>query len=179
MALAVSYTNESLYRQGCEALRQWFDANEKYRHIGKRCASQTIDSGGGSGEGDASPSPIYSPAEQREIQSRFIEAVRETTARNEFDFELQSGLGVLFNISGEYDKAVDCFQVGREWLRDGTDDLSMFGYDLSHFSKPRILINLIPLTFVCEADLIALLFCPCAISLRFTPLKLTLTELHF
>ena len=107
MALAVSYTNESLYKQGCDALRKWLEANEKYRHI--KGASR-------GGSDHASPaealvSPIYSSVEQREIQARFIQAVRETTSRDEFDFELQLGLGVLFNISGEYDKAVDCFQA--------------------------------------------------------------------
>ena len=112
MALAVSYTNESLFKQGCEALRQWFNANEKYRHIGASTSPNTLPTtSSASSSTSSSPSPIYSPAEQRDIQTRFIEAVRETTARNEFDFELQSGLGVLFNISGEYDKAVDCFKV--------------------------------------------------------------------
>ena len=112
MALAVSYTNESLFKQGCEALRQWFNANEKYRHIGGSRSPNTVPTTSpASSSTSSSPSPIYSPAEQRDIQTRFIEAVRETTARNEFDFELQSGLGVLFNISGEYDKAVDCFKV--------------------------------------------------------------------
>ena len=106
MALAVSYTNESLYTQGCRALSQWFDANDKYRHI-----ATARRSGEGAAAAAAAASSIYSTADHQEIQGRFIDAVRETTSRNEFDFELQSGLGVLYNISGEYDKAVDCFQV--------------------------------------------------------------------
>ena len=116
MALAVSYTNESLYKQGCEALRRWFDSNPKYRHIGRRKSGSG--GGGAAATTPTTPTTIYSTVEHEEIQARFIEAVRETTARNEFDFELQSGLGVLFNISGEYDKAIDCFQVCPRVLAD-------------------------------------------------------------
>uniref|UniRef100_A0A672LYH1 Peroxisomal targeting signal 1 receptor n=1 Tax=Sinocyclocheilus grahami TaxID=75366 RepID=A0A672LYH1_SINGR len=73
MALAVSFTNESLHRQACETLRDWLRA-------------------------------LFN-----EVQTLFLSAAAADPTQ--VDPELQCGLGVLFNLSGEYDKAVDCFSA--------------------------------------------------------------------
>lgn len=103
MSLAVSYTNESYQNQALKMLINWLSVHPKYTHIVPSAAKMPDNP-----KADLTESIAKAPA-LREVQDMFLTAVQMN--RNEVDAEVQEALGVLFNLSSEYDKAVDCYKA--------------------------------------------------------------------
>lgn len=103
MALAVAYTNESLQSQALKSLTSWLHCHPKYTHL---VPDHLL---GSATNADNLASSFMRGPELKEIQHIFLEAVKQNP--NEIDAEVQEALGVLFNLSSEFDKAVDCFQA--------------------------------------------------------------------
>lgn len=101
MALAISYTNESLQNQALRMLIDWLRTNEKYQDLVPTHFRQDPKA--------MMASSLVNGPELRDVQDLFIQAVRQSP--NEVDADIQEALGVLFNLSGEYDKAADCFRA--------------------------------------------------------------------
>jgi len=92
IALAVSYANENCREDAYDALESWIKYHPKYSHLFV-------------GHKD-SDSQSYRHAY---LSRLLITAARENA--HDLNPDIQTALGVLFNISEEWDKAVDCFRA--------------------------------------------------------------------
>ncbi|KAF8976593.1 hypothetical protein BGZ46_008129, partial [Entomortierella lignicola] len=95
LALAVSYTNENCRVDAYDALQSWIENSDQYSGVKNNVS-------GGHGR---------SAQERHEyVTGLFLEAARTNPGEN-LDPDVQIALGVLFNVSEEYEKAVDCFRA--------------------------------------------------------------------
>lgn len=101
MALAIAYTNESLQNQALQMLINWLRCTDKYESIVPPTFHANNE--------ESATSSLINGIELKDVQDMFLQAVRQSPAT--IDPEIQEALGVLFNLSSEYDKAADCFRA--------------------------------------------------------------------
>nr|XP_020452477.1 PEX5-related protein isoform X2 [Monopterus albus] len=109
MALAVSLTNTGMCHDACEALLGWLQHNSKYKHLlkgkthlmGSPNSQRRMSHASNMGRHESSLLP--------EVKELFLEAVQHNS--ESIDPDLQTGLGVLYNLSGEFSKAVEAFNT--------------------------------------------------------------------
>ncbi|XP_060940144.1 PEX5-related protein isoform X1 [Limanda limanda] len=107
MALAVSFTNSSLQQEACDALRRWIRNNPRYQHLVLEHRSPLLGSPGTPRRG---PPPFtWARCELQSVLLLFQEAVLLNL--DSVDPDLQTGLGVLFNLSSDFNKAVEAFSA--------------------------------------------------------------------
>ncbi|XP_028260316.1 PEX5-related protein isoform X1 [Parambassis ranga] len=109
MALAVSLTNTGMRNDACEALLRWLRHNPKYKQLlkgkthlmGSPNSQRRMSHALNMGRHESSLLP--------EVKELFLEAVQHNS--DSIDPDLQTGLGVLYNLSGEFNKAVEAFNT--------------------------------------------------------------------
>nr|CAG4647009.1 EOG090X054E [Megafenestra aurita]SVE92358.1 EOG090X054E [Megafenestra aurita] len=102
MGLAVSYTNESYQLQACQALEDWLRNNPKYAHL---VSSSSVPVN----ERERTFTSLVSGDTFNRVQDMYLKAARLQPS-HDLDPDVQTGLGVLLNLSGDFDKAPDCFR---------------------------------------------------------------------
>ncbi|XP_032945289.1 PEX5-related protein isoform X8 [Rhinolophus ferrumequinum] len=102
MALAVSYTNTGHQQDACESLKNWIKQNPKYKYLVKS------KKGSPGLTRRMSKSPVDS-AVLEGVKELYLEAAHQNG--DVIDPDLQTGLGVLFHLSGEFNRAIDAFNA--------------------------------------------------------------------
>ncbi|EGW12673.1 PEX5-related protein [Cricetulus griseus] len=102
MALAVSYTNTGHQQDACEALKNWIKQNPKYKYLVKNKKSSP------GLTRRMSKSPVDSSVLEG-VKELYLEAAHQNG--DMIDPDLQTGLGVLFHLSGEFNRAIDAFNA--------------------------------------------------------------------
>ncbi|KAL6103688.1 uncharacterized protein ACO6RY_13583 [Pungitius sinensis] len=95
MALAVSFTNSGEQRGAGAALRRWLSHNPRYKHLVPPHR--------------AARPPTPARAELQDVLLLFQEAA--ILNLEDVDPDLQTGLGVLFNLSSDFSRAVEAFSA--------------------------------------------------------------------
>ncbi|XP_054646009.1 PEX5-related protein isoform X3 [Dunckerocampus dactyliophorus] len=109
MALAVSLTNTGMRYDACEALLRWLRHNPKYKQLLK---GKNHLLGSPNSQRRMSQAPNVGRHESAmlpEVKELFLEAAQHNS--DTVDPDLQTGLGVLYNLSGEFNKAVEAFNT--------------------------------------------------------------------
>uniref|UniRef100_A0AAG5D609 Peroxisomal targeting signal 1 receptor n=1 Tax=Anopheles atroparvus TaxID=41427 RepID=A0AAG5D609_ANOAO len=125
MALAVSYTNESMQNQALRMLVRWMKCNAKYEGLVPPEMVQAQES--------PLASSLMGGPNLQQVQELFIKAVQQSPS--EIDADIQEALGVLFNLSSEYDKAVDCFQAAVQVRPDSSKAWNRLGASLANGNR--------------------------------------------
>ncbi|XP_062033749.1 PEX5-related protein isoform X4 [Lepus europaeus] len=102
MALAVSYTNTGHQQDACDALKNWIKQNPKYKYLVKS------KKGSPGLTRRLSKSPVDSSVLEG-VKELYLEAAHQNG--DMIDPDLQTGLGVLFHLSGEFNRAIDAFNA--------------------------------------------------------------------
>jgi peroxin-5 len=98
--LSTAYANESLYDSSCRALAQWLAAHPKYKTF---APLDVVDNKRRPLISSFMGQDIF-----RSVESAFLQAAQSDGT---VDPDLQNCFGVLYNLTGDMNRAVDCFQT--------------------------------------------------------------------
>ena len=131
MALAVSYTNESYQTLACQTLGQWIGNQPQYASLPEVTALKA-----------PAAQPVSSTFMSSELHEKTSSALIAAARMNsDIDADVQCGLGILFNLSGDYEKAVDCFKAALQVKPDDALMWNKLGATLANGNKSEEAVN--------------------------------------
>ncbi|XP_018369916.1 PREDICTED: peroxisomal targeting signal 1 receptor isoform X2 [Trachymyrmex cornetzi] len=136
MTLAASYANESYQKQACLTLKEWLLKNEKYKHLTGSESNIKKDEH----PMNFNVSTLLYDKIYDEVKDLYIQAAR-MNPRDEIDADVQCGLGILFNLSNDYNKAVDCFQTALHVRPDDSRLWNRLGATLANGQRSEEAVN--------------------------------------
>lgn len=107
LALSVSLANENYKNEACHYLLEWLINHDKYKSI--QASFEEFNKLERELADDSFSMNLLDKKHYNYVRDKFVDAAR--LSPNNPDHEVQSSLGVLFNMQGEYEKAVDCFKA--------------------------------------------------------------------
>ncbi|KAG6448327.1 hypothetical protein O3G_MSEX005458 [Manduca sexta] len=118
ITLAASYTNENLPKFAFISLLDWLRASPKYNDLMPQ---------------DVDPKKMDLKELENHVKSLYMKAVQ--LQPTQIDPDVQNALGVVFNISQEYDKAVDCFKTALMVAADNAKLWNRLGATLANSDR--------------------------------------------
>lgn len=131
LAISVSLANETQHHEACKHLLQWLINHEKYRSI--NASLEEFHRYDDLIAEDPFSLNSVDTKHYSYVRDKFVEAAR--LSPNNPDPEVQCSLGVIFNMRGEYDKAVDCFKAALSVRADDSLLWNRLGATLANGNK--------------------------------------------
>lgn len=131
LAISVSLANENFKNEACHYLLEWLINHDKYKSI--RASFEEFNKLDRELSDDPYTMKVLDERHYNYVREKFVEAARMSP--NHPDHEVQSSLGVLFNMQGEYDKAVDCFKAALSVRSDDSLLWNRLGATLANGNK--------------------------------------------
>lgn len=116
--LAAAYTNEDMPKFAFIALFNWLNASPKYSDILPR---------------DVDVQNLDLKELESHVKSLYLKSAQLNPSQ--IDADVQNALGVIFNISQEYDKAVDCFKTALMVSSDNAKLWNRLGATLANSNR--------------------------------------------
>lgn len=118
ITLAAAYTNENMPKFAFITLLNWLRASPKYSDI----LPQDVD-----------PQKMDSKELETYVKSLYLKAAQ--LYPTQIDADIQNALGVIFNITQEHDKAVDCFKTALMVASDNAKIWNRLGATLANSER--------------------------------------------